>query len=298
MQNKIKKYNLTKSNILFICIILFPMVSHLAVFWLGATVKGLAMSFIDDKTGAIGFSNYISVFTGFVDADGVLLESIRNTLIFFASSLLNIPISIFAAYMIYKKMFGSKVVRIMLVLPGIISGMMMCIMYQQFLTTDGPLLTLLIDKWGWDIATPLIMEHPIAMMIVFGIWIGLGGNLIIWLGAMGKIDSGLLEYAKLDGIKTFQEFYHIILPAIWPTVVTMVSIQCMGIWGSSGDVLLFTEGKYGTFTLSYYMYEVIYKGVTSQYNIAMALGLVMSLASVPIIVLFRKVLNRKDVVED
>lgn len=285
---KIKNFFTGKS--LFVILMLAPMIIHLIVFWLGVQIEGMALAFTDEEGGFTlkWFVSVIdSIVTGGYDATGFAERipiAIKNTFIFFAVMVGSVPLEMFVAYLINKKMLGYKLVRTMLYLPGVISGLMMAIMFQQLIMADGPLLTLLNGKWGWNIPTPLIMNHPMLVINFFDVWIGLGADIVIWLGAMGRIPEELKEAAWLDGITPWKEFIHIYFPLIFPTFTTFITLKVVGILGASGSVMLFTEGKYGTQTLSYMMFEVVWKGQTSSYSVSSALGLLMTFVTIPLVV--------------
>ena len=275
---------------IFVIVMLAPMIIHLIVFWLGVQIEGMALAFTDEM-GKFSLKWFVSVIdsiaTGGYDATGFAANipiAIRNTLIFFSVMICSVPLEMFVAYLINKKMLGYKLVRTMLYLPGVISGLMMAIMFQQLIMADGPLLTLLNGKWGWNIPTPLIMNKPMWVINIFDVWIGLGGDIVIWLGAMGRIPDELKEAAWLDGITPWKEFTNIYFPLIFPTFTTFITLKLVGILGASGSVLLFTEGKYGTTTLSYMMFDVVWKGQASSYNISSALGLMMTIVTIPLVV--------------
>ena len=115
---------------------------------------------------------------------------------------------------------------------------------------------------------------------------------MIWLGSMSRVPYDLIEYGKLEGIKPIREFATVVLPLIWPTFVTMVSLQIIGIFGASGSVQVLTDGQYGTYTLSFWMYKIVQASMTDQYNNVAALGLMLTLATIPLVVIFRKIMNR------
>ena len=293
-QKEFRIQNPFYSKTVVVCVMLFPMISHLALFWLGTQVESFSLAF-KDEFGNFTLNNFSSVLSSIFTSEGqgsILKEAIGNTFLFFIVGVCCVPLHIFIAYMLYKKMWGYKVVRLAFYLPGMISSLMMAIMFQQLLMSEGPLLTLLNGKWGWGIPTPIVMEIPLIEINFFDVWIGIGGSLILWMGAMGRIPEEVLESAKLDGITPIKEFLHIIFPLIWPTFTTFITLKVVGILGSSGSVLLFTEGNYGTFTLSYWLYHIIYKGQTDQFGVGSALGLLMCLVSLPLVVLSRWFLNK------
>lgn len=293
-----KKENILKrifySKTFFICLLLFPMVSHLAIFWLGTMIESVALAF-KDINGKFTIGNFTYVWemlTSGAAEGGVIWEAFKNTMLFFAVGICQIPLNLFFAYMIYKKMFGAKFVRTILYLPAMVSVLMMAIMYQQLLMSEGPILSVLNGKWEMNIPTPIIMEFPLVEIIVFDLWVGVGGNLMIWLGAMGRIPEELLESAKLDGITPVKEFIHMVMPLIWPTFTTYITLQLIGILSASGSILYFTEGNYGTFTFSYYLYHIIYKGLASQESVGSALGLMMTIVTIPLVIFGRMFMNK------
>lgn len=286
------KRSFWKSDIPFIMIMLAPTVIHLVLFWGGVQVETLAMAFTDRKTGEFTLlGNFRFIFDALSTPDSDLSIAVRNTFLFFGVGILLIPMTIFAAYMFYKKMAGAYFVRVILYLPGAISSMMMAFLFQQLLMPNGPIVTFLTDI-GINLPLPLNTEAPLPMIIFFDVWIGLGGGLIVWLGAMGRISEDILEYGKLDGVGPVREFVSIIVPLIWPTFITMVTLQLIGIFGASGSVMLFTEGKYGTYTINYWLFNVIYKNEAHLYNYSVATGLFFTLLTLPIVVVGRIVMNK------
>lgn len=287
-----KTKNFFYSKTFFISVMLAPMLLHLLVFWLGVQIESIAIAF-QDQDGSFTLMNFVNVVRNLSTAEGgILVESLRNTMLFFLMGLCSIPLYLFFAYMIYKKMFGYKYVRMCLYLPQMISSFMMAIMYQQFLATDGPLLAILNGRLNMGIPTPIIMEAPLIEIMIFDLWIGIGANLVLWLGAMGRIPMDLLESASLDGITPVKEFTKIVFPLIWPTFTTFVTLSFVGIFGASGSILYFTEGNYGTSTLSFYMWNIVYRGQSNQYGVGAALGLLITFATIPLVVLSRMFINR------
>jgi len=84
----------------------------------------------------------------------------------------------------------------------------------------------------------------------------------------------------------------VVLPLIWPTFVTMVSLQIIGIFGASGSVLVLTDGQHGTYTLAFWMYKMVQASVTNEYHHVAALGLIFTVITIPLVVICRKIMNR------
>lgn len=283
----------TRVAILFICVALIPALSHLAIFWAPVQIQSLILSFVDYRTNSFTlFGNFASAIEMLTDGASDLGSGMLNTCKFFLVGLALKMLSFFAAYMLYKKMFGSAFVRTVLYLPAAVSSFMMAYIYQQVLISEGPLITFLTQTLGIEMKLPVIVESAMPMMIFYQIWLGLGGGLIVWFGAMGRIPPDILDYGKLDGIGPFREFFSIIIPLIWPTFVTLFTLDLIGFFGADGPILLFTEGRYGTFTLGYWLFDVVYSGSRNMYGVAMAVGLLMTFATIPVVFIARYIMNR------
>lgn len=291
-----KRKKINKRFIVFIVVMLAPALLHLLIFWFGVQIQTLVLVFQDPDTGRfVWFDNFAVVINslfGNASANAELQVGIRNTFIFFMAHLLLIPMCIFTAYLTRKKMLCHTFVKIMLYLPAAISGIMMATLYQRLMLPNGPVFTL-INEWGWwDNSMDFMVEHGVAYIVIFDVWIGLGSNLIIWLGAMSRIPEELLESAQLDGITTMKEFFYIVLPLIWPTFITMVTLQIINIFGSTGSILLFTNGAYNTWTISFWMYYLVMNGTESMFNYSAATGLFFTLLTIPILVAGRKIMAK------
>ena len=271
-----------------------PAVIHLLVFWLGVQVETIRLAFTDSVTGAVNLDNFDwafkELFAGAAASD--LSLAFINTLIFFVLGCVMIPISMFFAYLIFRRTIGSAFMRIALYLPGAISGIMMALLYAKLMESTGPLMTAIQQATGTDTAIMMQIEHGVIYIMIFDLLVGVGANLVLWLGGMSRIPYDLIEYGKLEGIGPFREFVSVVLPLIWPTFVTMVSLQVIGLFGSTGSVLILTDGRYGTYTLAFWMYKMVQEGLSSEYNHVAALGLLFTLVTIPLVVICRKIMNR------
>lgn len=267
----------------FILILLAPAVLHLLIFWLGVQLQNFVLAFTNPNTNEFTlFGNFQYVTDAlFGGGDPYLKEAVGNTFIFFIVGIVLIPACMFVSYLIHRKMIFGGFAKIMLYLPGAISGIMMAMLYRQLMASDGPIFSgVMGNLFGGD---SFLTEHAVAYIVVYDVWIGLGSNLVIWLGGMSRIPEELFESASLDGISTVKEFVSIVLPLCWPTFVTMVTLQIIGIFGASGSVLLLTEGRYGSYTINYWLYYIVLSGQTGQYNYSAATGLFFTVLTIPLV---------------
>ena len=134
------------------------------------------------------------------------------------------------------------------------------------------------------------------MIVLFVIWTGFGGNMLLFGGAMARVPIDVLEAARLEGCGPFRELVQIILPLIWPTICTMLIFTFTGIVNSSGPILLFTNGDYETTTINFWIFLKVYgqqgSGAGGEFGIVSATGLCFTLVTVPIILIVRWALER------
>ena len=124
-------------------------------------------------------------------------------------------------------------------------------------------------------------------------WTSLGINLII-RGAMMRIPGDILEYGKLDGLNWVQEIWWVILPMIWPTIATVLTLQCTNLLAASGPVYLFTQGRNGTYTVSYWLFEKQLNATAKSNSLhyASAISMAMAIITTPFVLFMRHLLNK------
>jgi ABC-type sugar transport system permease subunit len=143
---------------------------------------------------------------------------------------------------------------------------------------------LFVQKW-----TPSFMTKPdLAMLpILFVIlWMYTGMYLILFLANMQKIDSQIIEAARIDGAKDSQIMGYIILPSLSGTLVNSAILAISG--SLSGFALIFAMTGGGpshvTENLAIYMYNNAFLG-RPNFPLANAISLIMVLISFILIAL-------------
>ena len=81
----------------------------------------------------------------------------------------------------------------------------------------------------------------------------------------------------------------------------MLVLQMSGIFAASGPILYFTQGKFETTTLSYWMFAEVYGtgtfGGTGRYGAVSAAGMIFTALGLPIILFVKWLTEKIDVVE-
>ncbi|MBR2374824.1 MAG: sugar ABC transporter permease [Clostridia bacterium] len=285
---KINKQN--KMAIGFTALMLLPAILHFCIFYIYINSQSFLLAIRDDY----GFTmKYLKMFFNQLGTSGSdITLALKNTMIFFViGNFFMFPLALLFSYLLYKKIAGYKYFRIVFFLPSIISAVVMVTLYKNII--NGPISELWMDFTGKNYM-PLFLdssEYALKFILLYQLWLGLAGNMIIYSGTMNRIPMEVIESAKIDGIGFWGELFHMVIPLIWPTLSTMLLLSFVNIFGASGPILLFTQGEYETTTIAYWIFEQS-TSLNPDYNYAAAAGLVFTVVQLPIVFLVRYV-NRK-----
>lgn len=286
-------------TIFLTCMLIIPLLNWL-VFWLYINLSSIKLAFLDARTQEFTFNNFVTFWENLTAENGEIGIAVKNTFLYFGTSLFIImPIALCMSYFLYKEILGYKIFRVIFYLPAIISGVAMVAVYTNFISPTGPLGNIL-KLLGTEMPPEGLLARPetaTTTIIIYCIWTGFSGNLLLFCGAMVRVPVEILESAALEGCSPFRELVEIILPMIWPTVSTQIILLFTGIFTSSGPILLFTNGNYETTTISFWIFIQVLGGKASAYNIVSATGLVFTIVGVPIILLIRWLMEKVPSVE-
>ena len=268
---------------IFVYAMLAVAIVHFAVFYVYVNLDSFLLAFKDQRTDAWSLTNFEYFFNNIsMGAQSDILMCLGNTMIYFVLGLVCNLLSFLLAYFIYKKIACWRFFRFIFVIPMIVSGVVLVMIYKNLLTANGPIDVLWQNLFSHRAPAFLYDERfNTGCIVVFVLWTSLGMNIILFSGAMNRIPESVIEYGKLDGVKPLREMFQIVLPMIAPTFGTVMLLSCINVFGATGPILLFYgDNTYGTDTIDYWMYRNVIKN--QQFNIASAFGLILSVCSLPI----------------
>lgn len=282
---------------LFIVGMLSIAIVHFLVFWLYVNLSSILMAFknVTIEGTKWGFGNFKIMFDSFRNPTSELRGAFVNTMIFFAVNLLiKLPLTFICSYFLYKKIKGYKYYRFVFFLPSIISAVVLTSLLKYMVNPGGPLPRIYEMLWGRE--APLFLadsDYALGVIIFYTIWSGFGVNIILFQGAMSRIPPEIIEAGKIDGVGMTRELFQIVTPLVWPTISTVVVLAFVGIFSSSGEILLFTKGLYDTYTISYWIFELV-QGIKGTVNLeyASTVGIFFSVIALPIVLLVKRGLEK------
>lgn len=264
--------------ILYILFCYYPMYGLLMAFQDYNPVDGIL------RSPFVGFTH----FTNFFDSMffGRLL---RNTILLSLYNLIfGFPIPILFALMLNEVKPGpfKKFTQTISYLPHFISVVVIVGMLNIVFSPTGIIPEVLTKLTG---SSPNFLSDAKwfrTMYVGSEIWQHFGWNSIIYMAALAGIDQGLYEAAKIDGASRFKQIWHITLPGIAPTIVTLLILNSGSILsvGFEKIILMYSPATYSTAdVISTYTYRVGL--LQSQYSFGVAVGMFNSVANCIILII-------------
>jgi ABC-type sugar transport system permease subunit len=293
-----KKMSLHTSGCIFSFFMLIPVLFNFFVFYLGVNLGSIALAFSTptpeggEVFSLINFENFIKELGR---TDSAVYMALFNTLEYYLMGLIKFALTSVIAYFFYKKVYLHKIYKVVFFLPSMVPGMVYISIFKNFITTYGPVYVLVESIFG--IKMPPIMAYPETAkwaIMFYAFWSGFGAQLLIQIGSMNRIPEEVIEAATLDGCLGFKEFWYIVLPLIFETIATYFLLGIIGIFQASGPFLFFVgESMPQVHTLSYWIFTQALGGKT---NYPAAIGLIFTIAALPLVLISRWGLNKVETV--
>lgn len=315
MKNNIaadKKKLLTEKNkkLIFYIIMFAPLILQVAIFYVYVNISNIGLAFTEYsrpngvlKSEFVWFKNFSFVLKYLFSPENSVMFG--DTFMMYAVVLLiAMPIGILFSYYIYKKFPLSEVFRVVLFLPQVISGVTMTIIYLT-LTNDVvmKLTGIANGLWGGYGSTVTYIT-----IIFYTLWMSFGGNILLYCGAMSGVNDSMVEACHLDGCNVIKEFFYIILPSIYPTIVTFVLIDICSIFTQNMNLYTFfgqkdlPEGINGSigYFITKQTAQTSYMTNYGWWNYSQlsALGLMITLVTVPFSLIVRHFMEKYGPSED
>lgn len=280
-------------------LLLFPLI--LVFLFNYAAYPGLRMIFMDYKP-ARGYagSKWVGMETiqkVFKDAD--FHRALTSSIVFNLLDLaLGFPVPIILALMLNELRFQrfKKVSQTIMYLPHFLSWVIIgSVAYTMFRPATG-LVNIALMNWGLiDEGIPFLTEkwHWAVTYLLIGVWQGMGWNTIIYLAAITGINGELYEAAMIDGANRWRRMWHITLPGIRSTIVTLLIMNLGRVMNSNFERLQQfgnSQVKDFQYQLAIYIYE---KGLqSSKFSMATVVGLFQSVVGLVLVVLADRVAKK------
>ncbi len=270
------------------------------IFYIGINFNSILLAFqkldIAGNKTFYGFENF-KTFIQNLQGNGMVGLSLKNSLLIYAVNLaICMPLYLLFAFYLFKKFFGSGVFRVIVMIPSIVSTFIICLLFKKFVETALPSVFQALGVKNF----PMLLSderYTLGTMIFYMIWISFSTSLIVYPNAMNSVDPGIYESAQVEGVTLFQEFWHIVLPLIYPTISTFLITGIAGIFTTEGPLISFYmySAPPETFTFGYWMTtKVMTANNNLEYPYLAAGGILVTLVSAPLTYLVKYLLDKFD----
>lgn len=172
-------------------------------------------SFTRDGTQWSGLHNYWRLL---LNPD--FWQVLGNTAYFTVATVVpSLALSLGLAVLLNRSLALRGLLRTAYFIPSVTSLVAVGLGWRWLFQTDGPVNHLLamfgMDQIPWLGSTTWAMP----ILILLSIWKQLGFNLVVFLAGLQAIPKTRYEAAELDGAGPWQQFWHITLPGLRPTLV-------------------------------------------------------------------------------
>lgn len=242
-----------------------------------------------------GFDNFKFLFQ---TKDALIMT--RNTILYNVAfivigTVMSIMIAIFMCELGKRKRV--KFFQGALLLPNLLSWVVIGFIAYAFLNADTGFINntvlrvLGIDPISWYSYTE---AWPVIIIIVY-LWKNMGYQSIIYMAAISGIDKSIYEAAAIDGATKVRQIFHVTLPMLKPTVVTLTLMSIGRIFYSDFGLFYQVPQNSGAlFNVTQTIDTYVYRGLMELNDVGMsaAAGLYQSLVGF-VLVLAANALVRK-----
>lgn len=257
-------------------------------------MEGLIIAFKDYKMARgiegsewVGLKHFRALFT-----DPNFYRILGNTLkISILTLLTTFPVTIIFTILVNEivgKRFKS-VVQTITYVPHFLSWVVVGTFVYQLLSPTGGVINGLLIRMG-------ILEKPLYFMaqkdlfvpiyLITNLWKTTGYSIVIYLATISGIDTTMYDAASIDGANRFHRILYITLPAMFPTMCTMLILNIGSLVSVGFDPIfnLYNDATYQTAdVISTYVYR---KGmVESRYDFSTAIGLFQNVVSLALVMI-------------
>lgn len=289
-----------KENLFGWGLLFYPVLTFL-IFYVGVNANSILLAFKTitvNGTYWAGFSNFTTFFSEMFNQSTLLGTAFVNSAkVYFINFAICNPLYFIFSFYIFKGFPGSKTIRFFMMIPMIVSGFILGLVFKMLVENGLP--NILAWITGKDASSfPNFLQDPrysFGTMIFYMIWTSFSMALILYPNAMGAIDEGIFESGRIDGAGLFKEFWYIVLPLIFPTFSTNIILGVADFFLNSGTGILFYmyDAPPEVQTVGYFFTAQVMKANgEAGYPYLAAGGLILTAITCPVVFLVKYLLEK------
>ena len=245
-----------------------PALIVIGVFFALPVLAALALSLTDFDLYAladlrnlrfVGFDNYVQLLQM-----PQFWQAFVNTMYFVVVGVpLSIAASLGTALLLHSRLACCKpLFRTALFAPVVTTVVAVAVIWRYLFHTSYGLVNYALGMLGIHPIDWLGDPHwAMPTIILFAVWKNFGYNMIIFLAGLQTIPEDLYEAARIDGASIAQQFRHITIPMLAPTLLLVGILTLAGYFQLFAEPYVMTQGGplQSTVSVLYFMYEQGFK---------------------------------------
>ena len=274
---------------------LLPAALLIFVFCFYPMVQALILSFQKGTGSAVqpaGFANYARILN-----DATFQQCLFNTIFYFV---IQVPIMLILALILAQLLNspdikGKGIYRTMIFLPCATSLVSYSMIFKSLFANDG-----LVNRVLSTVGIPTVDWFQNAwaarwVIVIALVWRWTGYNMVFYLAGLQNIDYSIYEAARIDGASPFQQFVHLTIPLLKPTILLTAIMSTSGTLQLFDESVNLTAGGPGkaTMTLTHYIYNISFVE-TPKFNYAAALSVFILVVVAVLSAIQMKVGDKRD----
>ena len=274
---------------------LLPASILIFVFCFYPMVQALILSFQKGTGSAVqpaGFANYARILK-----DATFQQCLFNTIFYFV---IQVPIMLILALILAQLLNspdikGKGIYRTMIFLPCATSLVSYSMIFKSLFANDG-----LVNRVLSTVGIPTVDWFQNAwaarwVIVIALIWRWTGYNMVFYLAGLQNIDYSIYEAARIDGASPIQQFIHLTIPLLKPTILLTAIMSTSGTLQLFDESVNLTAGGPGkaTMTLTHYIYNISFVE-TPKFNYAAALSVFILVVVAVLSAIQMKVGDKRD----
>jgi ABC-type sugar transport system permease subunit len=209
-----------------------PFLLLTAVFTIYPLINAVLLAFQQTNGPAtrvfVGLANF-----RYVLSDPTFYKALGNTSTYaFFSVFVQLPLALGLALLLNTDRSRAKgLFRLILFSPNLVGQIFVGILFGVLFTPRYGLINRAVQLLvGWGLNEQWLGNPRLVMpaIVITGLWMWVGFNMVYFLAALQSVDKTLLEAARIDGARPFQVFWHVTLPSIRHVVVFVVVTSIIG----------------------------------------------------------------------
>lgn len=221
----------------------------------------------------------------------------KNTLVISLYTLIiSFPFAIILAlivnYIPFKAM--KKVTQTVTYAPHFVSAVVLVGILNVFLMPGSGVLNAFLINLGFNavdfLGKPELFPHIYALSDV---WSHCGWNAILYIATLASVSPELHEAANIDGANKLKRIWHIDLPALLPTIIIMLIMNCGNLLNVGFEKVLLMQSSANLSSseiISTYVYKIGLQN--GQYSYAAAIGFFNNIINCLILLVVNKLAKK------